>query len=218
MAYLEELLPEFRKVAKIRRKNWSEGRCIKLDINKKFIIDNNNKLYTIYAEELIADNWEFCQEPEPDWDYIIKNKCLCWFWCKGGEEKKVAGLLADYDSYNSQFGRYKGKNVAVTYFDHCRPVRRDEVSFYEEEEEEEQKETEESDALNLLASTLKDGWIAQDESGFWFLYTDKPEIHSDIKGWNNNDSWYSLRHFNLPKADDWKDSLYQIKERKLIKC
>lgn len=79
------------------------------------------------------DNWELYQEPI-DWDYIIKNKCLCWFWYLE-EEKKVAGLLADYDSWESQFGRYKGKNVAVTYFDHCRPVRRDEVNFYEDKKD-----------------------------------------------------------------------------------
>ena len=73
---------------------------------------------------------------EPDWDSIIKNKCLCWFWCKDEEERKLAGYLADYDSYNSQFGRYKGENIAVTYFDYCRPVRRDEVTFYEERKDE----------------------------------------------------------------------------------
>lgn len=135
MAYLEELLPEFRKGAKIRRSNWPKGHCVKLDTSKKFTVDNNGKIYTIYAEELLADNWEFYQEPI-DWDYIIKNKCLCWFWCKDEEERKIAGLLADYDSYNSQFGRYKGKNVAVTYFDSCRPVSRDEVTFYEDRKDE----------------------------------------------------------------------------------
>lgn len=79
MSYLEELLPEFRKGAKIRRSNWPEGHCVKLDTNKEFTVDNNNKIYTIYAEELLADNWEFYQE-SIDFDYIIKNKCLCWFW------------------------------------------------------------------------------------------------------------------------------------------
>ena len=66
MAYLEELLPEFRKVAKIRRSNWPEGRCVKLDTSKKLTVDNNGKIYTIYAEELLADNWELYQEPI-DW-------------------------------------------------------------------------------------------------------------------------------------------------------
>lgn len=122
MSYLEELLPEFRKGAKIRRKHWASNAFIQN-------IDDDD----IDIKDLYRDDWELYQEPI-DWDYIIKNKCLCWFWYLE-EEKKVAGLLADYDSWESQFGRYKGKNVAVTYFDHCRPVRRDEVNFYEDKKD-----------------------------------------------------------------------------------
>ena len=92
MSYLEELLPEFRKGAKIRRSNWPEGHRIKFDTSKKLTVDNNGKLYTIYAEELLADNWEFYKENEPDWEYIIKHKCLCWFW-DGSEEYKNLGYL-----------------------------------------------------------------------------------------------------------------------------
>lgn len=122
MSYLEELLPEFRKGAKIRRKHWASNAFIQN-------IDDDD----IDIKDLYRDDRELYQEPI-DWDYIIKNKCLCWFWYLE-EEKKVAGLLADYDSWESQFGRYKGKNVAVTYFDHCRPVRRDEVNFYEDKKD-----------------------------------------------------------------------------------
>lgn len=86
MAYLEELLPEFRKGAKIRRKHWASNAFIQN-------IDDDD----IDIKDLYRDDWELYQEPI-DWDYIIKNKCLCWFWCKDEEEKKVAGLLADYDS------------------------------------------------------------------------------------------------------------------------
>lgn len=122
MSYLEELLPEFRKGAKIRRKCWVcgiEGVC-------------KDENYSFNAYDIYADDWEVVPDEPIDWDSIIKNKCLCWFWCKDEEERKIAGYLAEYDSYNSQFGRYKGKNVAVTYFDYCRPVRRDEVTFYED--------------------------------------------------------------------------------------
>ena len=134
MSYLEELLPEFRKGAKIRQTYWDNSEYICLKDEK--IIDENGVYFTrFYDSWLISDVWEFYQEPEPDWNYIIKNKCLCWFWCEHEEEKKVAGLLAEYDSYNSQFGRYKGKNVAVTYFDHCCPIHRDEVTFYEDRED-----------------------------------------------------------------------------------
>lgn len=129
MAYLEELLPEFRKGAKIRCKGWDNDTYIEMNKSTGVIITNEGRRYIFFYEDFANPCWEIYQEPI-DWDYIIKNKCLCWFWCKDEEEKKVAGLLADYDSYNSQFGRYKGKNVAVTYFDYCRPVRRDEVTFY----------------------------------------------------------------------------------------
>lgn len=128
MAYLEELLPEFRKGAKIRCSDWEPSIYIQQQGN--VIVNSYDFVCCLSSGEIISNRWEFYQEPI-DWDYIIKNKCLCWFWCLE-EEKKVAGLLADYDSWESQFGRYKGKNVAVTYFDHCRPVRRDEVNFYED--------------------------------------------------------------------------------------
>lgn len=131
MAYLEELLPEFRKGAKIRKKTWDKGIYIYIDKNTGYP-QGNGIIYIFQFKDLVIDSWELYQESEPDWNYIIKNKYLCWFWCKDEEEKKVAGLLADYDSYNSQFGRYKGENIAVTYFDYCRPVRRDEVTFYED--------------------------------------------------------------------------------------
>ena len=135
MSYLEELLPEFRKGAKIRCKSWDKNEYIYYE-NGEIFGEDHTQINYAFNNDTIFNEWELYKEPEPDWDYIIKNKCLCWFWCEGKEENKVAGLLADYDSYNSQFGRYKGKNVAVTYFDHCRPVRRDEVTFYEDRKDE----------------------------------------------------------------------------------
>lgn len=129
MAYLEELLPEFRKGAKIRCDYWIDGFYIQKD--GQTVIDHNNRTFHIHAEDTLSDQWELYKEPEPDWGYIIENKCLCWFWDEGEEETKVAGLLADYDSSEVIFSRYKGKNT-VTRYDYCRPVRRDEVTFYED--------------------------------------------------------------------------------------
>ena len=129
MAYLEELLPEFRKGAKIRRSNWPEGHCVKLDTSKKFTVDNNGKIYTIYAEELLADNWEFYQE-SIDWDYIIENKCLCWFWDKS--TSKCIGLLKQYGRGQESFFVWQDEDENTACFDNCRPVRRDEVTFYED--------------------------------------------------------------------------------------
>ncbi len=123
MSYLEELLPEFRKGAKIRRSNWPEGHFVKLDTSKKFTVDNNGKLYTIYAEELLADNWELYQE-SIDWDYIIKNKCLCWFWNDLGKLKHLKYLQVKEG--------YAFRDELGTCWDHCHPVHRDEVTFYEE--------------------------------------------------------------------------------------
>lgn len=134
MSYLEELLPKFRKGAKIRRSNWPEGHCVKLDTNKGFTVDNNNKIYTIYAEELLADNWELYKElePEPDWDSIIKNKCLCWFWDDDTEEPNFADRLLAVVKNESGIKYLTKSKVSFAY---CRPVRRDEVTFYKEEEE-----------------------------------------------------------------------------------
>lgn len=72
--------------------------------------------------------------------------------------------------------------------------------------------------LNLAAAILKDGWIAQDKSGIWFYYPIKPEMYSGERWDTGNIDWVSLSPFNLPKFDDWTESLYQIKNGKLVKC
>ena len=133
MSYLEELLPEFRKGAKIRRSNWPEGHCVKLDTSKKFTVDNNGKIYTIYAEESLADNWEFYQEPI-DWDYIIKNKCLCWFW-DSDENFKFAGILNKVES-DKEFKFVRQRFGTEVSYMNCRPVHKDEVTFYEDRKDE----------------------------------------------------------------------------------
>lgn len=74
MSYLEELLPEFRKGAKIRQTYWDNSEYICLRDGK--IIDENEVYFTRFCDNwLISDEWELYQEPV-DWDYIIKNKCL----------------------------------------------------------------------------------------------------------------------------------------------
>lgn len=134
MAYLEELLPEFRKGAKIRCSNWDNGEYVYLCENG-IVYDERKKPFNFAPFDFLRENWELYQEPI-DWDYIIKNKCLCWFWDGHNEEMKVAGILAYYDYDNSQFRRYGGDKYAATLFDYCRPVRRDEVTFYEDKKDE----------------------------------------------------------------------------------
>lgn len=117
MSYLEELLPEFRKGAKIRRKNWPENLCISL---------RGSCGINIAFYDVNADDWEKVPDNPIDWDYIIKNKCLCWFWDEG--ECKATGILESITSKDPFcfVTDYNGE------YQYCRPVRRDEVNFYED--------------------------------------------------------------------------------------
>ncbi len=124
MSYLEELLPAFRKGAKIRLSSWNKDKFIVM--RDKDIVTNDNYDYPLSMSETLNNQWELYQEPI-DWDYIIKNKCLCWFW-------------DDVDSLEeSSYGylTYHNKNILYCYngkkwYKNCRPVRKDEVTFYED--------------------------------------------------------------------------------------
>lgn len=127
MSYLEELLPEFRKGAKIRCSNWEKDKYIQ----KKggLVATDNDILCDLSASDIFSNRWELYQEPI-DWDYIIKNKCLCWFW-DADESNKRAGIL-----------KIVSENINVLYWNNydqqwfnCRPVRRDEVAFYEDKKD-----------------------------------------------------------------------------------
>lgn len=120
MAYLEELLPEFRNGAKIRRKSWPENLCISLKgccgINIPFCDVN-------------ADDWELVLDNHIDWDYVVKNKCLCWFSDEDIEEPNFADrLLAIVENESGVKYMTEGKVTFV----YCRPVCKDEVTFYED--------------------------------------------------------------------------------------
>lgn len=121
MSYLEKLLPEFRKGAKIRRKYWGDNDFVEISDFKKGLIFTN--------KELEASDWEFYQEPI-DWDYIIKNRCLCWFW----DDENYENLIARLEAFNMDDDmRFKSKNGAA--WRNCRPVHRDEVTFYEDKKD-----------------------------------------------------------------------------------
>jgi hypothetical protein len=122
MPYLEELLPEFRKGAKIRRKYWGDYDFVEISDFEKGLIFTN--------KELEASDWEFYQEPI-DWNYIIENRCLCWFW-DDDLNWAICGILGKIE---------KGAEYEFIMFDdagnrssykNCRPVHRDEVNFYED--------------------------------------------------------------------------------------
>lgn len=124
MSYLEELLPEFRKGAKIRNKKWLPNSYIYKDGSSGFIFTDKNEYYTLSNNDIIFGEWEIYQEPI-DWDYIIKNQCLCWFW-DVAEEHASGGFLEEI-TLNGSFK----KNSGLVYAN-CRPVRRAEVTFYED--------------------------------------------------------------------------------------
>lgn len=130
MAYLEELLPELRKGANIRRKTWNKNEFIYM---KKCTLFNEEDLELDGTEmdiwdTFIANDWELVKDPEPDWQYIIDNKCPCLFW-NSEDDTKIDFLTEVNDNIHSFVSRHSG-------FINCRPIRRDEVTFYEDREDE----------------------------------------------------------------------------------
>jgi hypothetical protein len=128
MAYLEELLPEFRKGAKIRRECWRKHEYI---YQKRYTLLNEEDIELDGTEMDIwdifdADDWELYKDPEPDWQYIIDHKCLCWFWRQDVNFKLISVLR---EITNNLFIDTLGNC-----WENCRPVRKDEVTFYEDKE------------------------------------------------------------------------------------
>lgn len=139
MSYLEELLPEFRKGAKIRQTNWSEKEYIRF--NGKYIVNEDGEEFLdndLFFSSVLEDSWEFYHAPEPDWQYIIDHKCLCEFW--DDEEYSIVGCLIKIhekiDGMNGLHDYYKFMEENGRSWSHCRPVRRDEVTFYEDKKDE----------------------------------------------------------------------------------
>lgn len=133
MSYLEELLPEFRKGAKIRRTGLSKP------VNAKgYIFYKEGKIYNEFGREcepdlglwLSKNDWELYQEPI-DWQYIIDHKCLCWFWDNCDKEgwRRARCLRAFIPNGTNPF-----LDEAGYFWPYCRPVRKDEVTFYEDKE------------------------------------------------------------------------------------
>ena len=132
MSYLEELLPEFRKGAKIRRRCWKDSWYIYYDNEKNGIFDQDGKCDVLCSWFIMDCEWEFYTEPkeEYDWQYIIDNKCLCWFW--DDDKCKYIGYLQQL--LDKKFCGLIGFNLVS--MKNCRPVRRDEVIFYEDKKDE----------------------------------------------------------------------------------
>lgn len=125
MAYLEELLPEFRKGARIRKNFWDKEAYIYY--SDGHILNEGEQEIGLTAGEITRGYWELYL----DWDYIINNKCLCFFW----------DHLIEYGRYSflSEINKENSDPYKDSYMDswvNCRPVRKDEVTFYEDKEDE----------------------------------------------------------------------------------
>lgn len=131
MAYLEELLPTFRNGAKIRQSYRGKDYFVQLKDGQ--IFNNYGSQYKFTSIDVLEDKWELYQEPI-DWNYIIKNKCLCWFWDDDADIYTL-GTLTKISDVADQFGDFKYKwNINGKYWKNCRPVCKDEVTFYEDAE------------------------------------------------------------------------------------
>ena len=133
MSYLEELLPEFRKGAKIRIKNWPNPFYYEMR-NGKVYNQDGYKVNVFSHPALFENVWELYQEPI-DWQYIIDHKCLCWFWDDDDSDGIMATLVSVYE--DSSY-RYYCQDLAGcgSSRKHFRPVYRDEVTFYEDKKDE----------------------------------------------------------------------------------
>lgn len=122
----EEALKAMREGKKVYRLSYP--RNILSMRNKKIFV--GGRLCIELPEVVItAEDWEI--EPATDWDYIIKNKCLCWFW---EEENKRIGMLKKYEKH--KFSMIIPDNYVIDVsFTNCRPVRKDEVTFYEDKKD-----------------------------------------------------------------------------------
>lgn len=131
MSYLEELLPELRKGTKIRRRCWKDSWYIYYDNEKNGIFDQDGKCDVLCSWFIMDCEWEFYTEPkeEYDWQYIIDHKCLCWFWNGDDRNKGIIDYLVaiSHESYDLY------ENTAGCRWSHCRPVRKDEITFYEDQ-------------------------------------------------------------------------------------
>ena len=64
--------------------------------------------------------------------------------------------------------------------------------------------------IEVLLPLLKKGWVAMDEDGDWYFFTNKPYVNLKAMDWRPNDiEFWKIRLFNLKPATDWKNSLME---------
>ena len=131
----EEVFPAFKEGKKIRRKVWFEKQFIYRE-GLSVYREDGGYYHVMSCDQLLRDDWEIIEEPEPDWDYIIKNKCLCWFWDDDDDDVTRIKYLTSYrKNKRYPFVGYSTSERPCPY-EHCRPVRKNELNFYEDKEDE----------------------------------------------------------------------------------
>lgn len=134
----EEVLPALREGSSIRHVSWPKEYSVYM--KDGCLHDQQCRLFDMMNSGMInwlsTDGWKIVakhkvEEPEPDWEYIIQNKCLCWFW----DYDKYEGHLRVLAKKDSR-GAFQFTDAIGTVWEHCRPVRKDEVTFYEDKEDE----------------------------------------------------------------------------------
>lgn len=116
----EQILPAFREGAKIKKDYWDENSYIFCK-NEDFF-DEKGERVRLSTEALLYSGWEFYRE-KIDLDCVIKNKCLCWFWDGDGSQTiNKLQCVGEGEFYDD----------CCRTWENCRPVRKDEVTFYED--------------------------------------------------------------------------------------
>ena len=95
MAYLEKLLPKFRKGTRIRRLDWSPESYIEYKKNKIWTRLGNPYLLT--NQDIASDRWELYVE-KINWNKVIEDGCLCWFW-DTEDHKYISKLYSISDNH-----------------------------------------------------------------------------------------------------------------------
>ena len=71
MAYLEELLPEFRKGAKIRRKDWTDGDYLVFNTKDELIIDQEDCYRYMNVHAVYVKKAPMFDKVQPTWGMIV---------------------------------------------------------------------------------------------------------------------------------------------------